>query len=37
MFGDIPISYMTIYVPAASVNAYKSAWTDYADRIQPSS
>lgn len=24
-----------IYVPAASVNAYKSAWTSYASRIQP--
>lgn len=23
-----------IYVPAASVNAYKAAWTDYASRIQ---
>lgn len=23
-----------IYVPSASVNAYKSAWTDYASRIQ---
>lgn len=24
-----------IYVPAASVNAYKTAWSAYADRIQP--
>ena len=24
-----------IYVPAGSVNVYKSAWSEYADRIQP--
>lgn len=27
-------AYLNIYVPAASVNAYKSAWTTLADKIQ---
>ena len=33
--GDlIDLDFLTIYVPAASVNAYKSAWSEYASRIQ---
>ena len=32
--GTTFYGYYTIYVPAASVNAYKSAWSQYASRIQ---
>lgn len=32
--GTTFYGYYTIYVPAASVNAYKTAWSGYASRIQ---
>ena len=32
--GKTFYGYYTIYVPAASVNAYKTAWSGYASRIQ---
>lgn len=34
MSGEIINPNLVIYVPAASVDAYKSAWSEYADRIQ---
>lgn len=34
MSGEIINPNLVIYVPSASVDAYKSAWSEYADRIQ---
>ena len=32
--STIPSTISTIYVPSSSVNAYKSAWFRYSDKIQ---
>ena len=33
--GSGDIAQYKIYVPAASVDAYKTSWSEYADRIEP--
>lgn len=33
-YGTLPVNGCPIYVPCASVDAYKEAWSDYANRIR---